>query len=490
MSYTSDEQMNSVFDRFTMVQGFKSSSASRTDIWEAVDQETGQSCIFKAFVYSFYVTNNETQQESKQIAKSAELLQHEIDVYKALRETLIVDPAINCRNILWILGEVVFEADDLHRFLEKSRKMTSDLIQCNMYRNLLFLLRLKERPRYSITDKECKYTKITLKMLQIPIRNYTIRLDLPVVYKAFITPKIDQRSLSRTLERGEISDMNTLMRYLFVILITTQLMSTAGVNQNDLHWSNILLSASSAGPSPLHKFKYFLVYNDRLILIDNPYIPILFDFDRSAVKNVEVASLRNDSVYAQGGCCPDFNPKRDFVKTLCCIWHYSRLIPNTSQYRRDIMTELITEPEIRKGIRQAHEACWLTTLYEGQYTSLMCIEKYVNKGVASRKQILDWVFKYCNYQSCTLKQLKSVAKLGTKSPHYPLLRIIANTFTSDLNSRKTQNEEQLRAVVRANIQVVETTNAKQTRVALLDEITDQWLEILTKKIQTESNLSA
>ena len=449
----------SILDQFTLIQGFDSSSASRTDIWEAKDNKTGAPFIFKAFVTQYHVTDRREEKTTADVPLSADLLLHELNTYKALRTALIDNPLINCRNILCIAGDGEFDAIDLKNFLLKNSTLSSRNIQLNIYNNLLFLLRLSDSHDRKAIDTIVKNPRtIQLGDLQIPFGNVDmIRLDYPIRYHCMITPKIDRQSLSDAIEEGKVINLSNLMRYLFVIAVTILMMSSVGVNQNDLHWGNILLSKSYYGPSPLHKRKYLLIFDDKVLLIDNPRIPILFDFDRAAIQNVRVPDLEADDMYSMGGNCPNFHRKRDFLKFLCCIWHYCNILqkrdPAAQTVQKEIMNTLVFSESIRSAITSSHRACWLTSA-ENQNISILCMSEALDKGMTSVLDIIRWVERKANFISCTVNELVAFPKQKALSIGRTRVQTLIREFSEDLTAEQLSSPQLLEQVVRANIQFI------------------------------------
>lgn len=485
--------MSDIFDRFKIVQGFKSDSASRSDIWESTDRQTGKSVIFKVFVYEFQSSGTEDDQEFIEIPYNRDGFLHEINVYQTLREYLIDDPSVNCRNILCIVGGGTFTKDDLYAALKRDTNLTPQNIQFNLNENIRFLLHLKEKPRYSITRELKKVPKLTAAHWAIPMKHdRTVRIDLPVQLGCFITPKIDQLTIEDAMEK-KIINIQDCFRYLYVVFMTLLLMSSIGVNQNDLHWGNILLSKTYVGPSPRHKKSYFMIYKDQVILIDNPLIPIVYDFDRTSINHRRIATLEyNKDYYATGGNCPRFHVKRDFVKTLCCIFQYCNRIRASEpggpqetalrQIQMEIMGNLITSEQVRNAILRSDEACWLST--EQQDNSILCFDKELLRGVVSRQVIIDWCMSKCNYLTCTLAEFAQAASRQTAAASYTKVKKMCAIFQKDLpvHLRHASNDDELRATIQSNIQIINYGKRRydvtRERQRLLETLTTQTLSLL------------
>lgn len=448
--------------QYRLIQGFDSDSASRTDILDVEDLKTGMHYIMKLFVIEFKSYDQRKKETHSEVPLSADLLVHELNIYLALRTRLVEDPSVNARNILCIAGHGELSIKDLYEIVRNgATALSGDNIRYNLYRNLLFLLRLgKEKKRNSLTRVERNPPIIQETDLLVPYGNVdVVRLDKPISYAFFMTPKIDRMSLADAVENGDIRRMSDLMQYLFVIAITLQLMSAVGVNQNDLHWGNILLSKSYFGPSPYHKRIYlmFLAEENRLLLINNPGVPLIYDFDRAVTYQGSSAEFTDYIMKGGGylgGNCVHFNPKRDFLKMLCCLWHYCRDIKTTESntIRNQIMQDLIWNDEIKEAIRTSHHGCWMTS--QDQSYSLLCVDDKVNKGMATRDAMIRWIAGYCAFSSCTLTELRSAANDKAQSSAYQNVKAMITMFKSDMNPKQFASLDVLKSTIRCNIQVV------------------------------------
>lgn len=466
---------------FEMVQGFKSNSASNTDIWEANDKRTQKPVIFKAYIIAYYVEQNGkvTLERRKETDADYALLLHETKVYRSLRDHLIVP--YNVRNILCIAGEGRFTSAQLVNFIRTSTRVKPKLddaaINHNVLSNGRFLLDIsRERSRASITsDRWLNTPPLTAADLKVPMKKNPgafVRFDKPIEYGCMVTPKINQLPFGQFVSAGGFTP-KVFMNYFAVLLLTLFLMSTWGVNQNDLHWYNILMDDKFFGPDPRHKRKYFIVYGEDVYLVDNPYILYLYDFDRAAVAKHVNQTLSSRTHYSQGGSCPKFHPKRDFVKTLCCA--YKALEDLTSsqdpqlvniaaadkaefgRIQDEIFRTLVLTDELRVAITEANTYCWMTT---GD-TSVMCSDSTIEKGLTTRERIVEWALGRTSYARFTLTELAQLSRSPTLTgaPEFPKLSAIFQRFRSDLPAG-VLTEDELKLYVVANTQFVAKGGAK------------------------------
>jgi len=459
---------------FEMVQGFKSNSASNTDIWEAIDKRTQRRVIFKAYILAYYLEQNGkvTLERRKESDPDYALLIHETKVYRSLRDQLIIP--YNVRNILCIAGEGRFTSAQLVNFIRTSTKVKPKLDDASINHNVLsngrFLLDIsRERSRASITsDRWVNTPPLTAADLKVPLKKTGgyVRFDKPVEYGCMVTPKINQLPFGQFIVAGGFTP-KVFMNYFAVLLLTIFLMSTWGVNQNDLHWYNILMDDKFFGPDPRHKRKYFVVYGEEVYLIDNPYILYLYDFDRAAVSKHINQTLTSRTHYSQGGSCPKFHPKRDFVKTLCCAYKALQDLispddpqlvsiaaadkPEFMRIQDEIFRTLVLTDELRSAITDANTYCWMT---KGD-TSVMCSDSIIEKGLVTRERIVEWALGRTSYARFTLRELSQLSRSPTftGAPEFPKLSAIFQQFRSDLPAG-VLTEDELKLYVIANTQFV------------------------------------
>jgi hypothetical protein len=63
--------------------------------------------------------------------------------------------------------------------------------------------------------------------------------------------------------------------------------------------------------------------------------------------------------------------------------------------RKDIITQLITNPTIQHMVRSINDhACWLKTDYND---SIYCDEKLLDTGMIHEDDIVNWSFSYCSW---------------------------------------------------------------------------------------------
>jgi hypothetical protein len=446
---------------FDMVGGFDSNSASKSDIWEAIDKRTQKPVIFKAFILEHYEQRPDGTLESVRgkMDDDLGLMYHEIRTYKSLREQVILP--YNARNILCAVGEGDFSSSQLYQFIKNSPhvKLSDNAINQNLLFNAKFLLdvgRAREKRSSITTTHRDSLPPLQRADLQIELTNGSkIRLDKPIRYGCIITPKLKQTTLGKLVEEDALS-AKEFANYLFIVMVTIWIMASKGVNQNDLHWWNILLDDTYFGPNEKHKRKYLMVYNDRVILIDNKFIPYIYDFDRAAVARQIVPPLVGKKYLSKGGNCPRFHPLRDFAKTVCNIYKSLEGAVQSGNaalraIQDDALYKLVKSDFLRDGIRNSTQSCWMTS---GD-TSLMCSDSTLDQGLARPEEMVEWCLGKTGYKSFTLDELRAVtsARSLRDSPEYAKIRGVLDAFRSDIPSSVT-SEEDYRAYLTVNTQFV------------------------------------
>jgi Asp-tRNA(Asn)/Glu-tRNA(Gln) amidotransferase C subunit len=107
-----------------------------------------------------------------------------------------------------------------------------------------------------------------------------------------------------------------VMQVVFAVLYNVSQLAQAGINHNDLHTDNILLTQSYRRDSKtgvVESKAYLVATPDATYYLDAPLYPVLFDFDRATMSD-EPNSGNKDT--APSGQCYTFMGQRDCVKFL------------------------------------------------------------------------------------------------------------------------------------------------------------------------------
>lgn len=431
-------------DRYRILKGFPSKSGSRTDIMVIQDKVDNKDYIFKIFVEDYILNTPNGRYHKKTIDQ--ETLIHEIRMYKTIKEHIIIP--FNVRNILCISGDGTFNKKEYFNLIQKSTDLAPRQIENNIIENTLFMLSYSDK-RQPIDTK--------IPMENIKFRRHTwfnnqswIDWTQPIVYHCIITPRIQSLNLQKVVQEGMQTRMlnaNRFMNYMFIILLTEFIMSSFGLNQNDLHWQNILMDDKYFGPSDKHKLTYLLVYNNTILLVDNPYIPYIYDFDRTAMRNKYFKFLDNKS-FVSGGNCPTYHSKRDFIRTLCMI--YSMIddtasdVPEFQEIQKDIFS-FIPNSRIQNIIRKdLKTSCWLEDI---DNVSVSCKPNLL-KDIASSDVILNWALSKTEYKRFTLDELLDIEQKKKESSYYSNVKNIIDSFGKGLDPKDMNS-------IYANIQFIQ-----------------------------------
>jgi len=360
-------------------QGLDKNSASRTDI--LIAEKHHQLLIIKLFV---------SDMGSKPMGEE---YRHELLIYQRLTKELISNPFLHIRNIVPLNESIQYTFEEFYRKLcqdLQSNTLSSHQLLRNLVENTLFMLG-QTKTRVKINQEKTIDHPLSMDALKDYGLNHLNLLSTQ--FTGMVTPKMESLSFSSFFYH-HITTVPELMDYLFLILITQFAMSEIGINQNDLHWGNILVDHHYVAPHQTRH--YLLMYEDSLLWIDKPYTPYLYDFDRASIRGQKIPHLQ---LVKHGGNCPTFHPKRDLLKTLCCLYHAcvhkSKTQPAFSTIARFIMRQLITSPSIKKNIRSTNASCWMETA-RGK-NSMLCNNKELEKGVKSWKECLEWVYSQTQY---------------------------------------------------------------------------------------------
>jgi len=441
-----------MLSQYRMIHGYPSDSGSDTDIWEAQDIQTGKFYIFKVFVKD-YTTFSNTGRKHKVVNATSELLLHEIKMYKYLRDKLIYGR--NARNILCIQDNFSFTRDELAvalRFVKP--QLSKETITGNIMRNFKYLVLATER-RESITANIPFSRGDYVQYWKELYSRRNIKYDeVDFKYECIITPRIKNLTFLDFLNQKPIS-LQQFSRYIFIIFVTLYLLLSVGVNQNDIHWKNILLDDTYFGPPPYHKRDYLLVYKDRVLYIDNAYIPFIFDFDRAALKGSVVKQMVRDKAYISGGNCPKYHPKRDFLRMLCNIFSYyshKTIFGEEERFLQELLTVHVRSEYVRKVIREAPRRKYGCMMSEDREAfSVLCVPKYL-KDISEPEVLLDWILSKTDYESFPWKEVVS----GVYSPQSS--RVISK-FVKNIPTQLPQEVQ--KQWIYTNVQFVEHKSERE-----------------------------
>jgi len=376
---------------FEFIEGYSANSASPTDIWKVRKKSDGKYFIIKIFVIQLnldkYYLNTE----------DSALLLHEQNVYKYLKKDVVVEE--NARNILPLYSEGSMTYKQLLNILTTSKKNSKEQLESNFIYNLLALI-FKHTSRIAVSEKNSKIDLSYLYNYEYNKKQYVLNLH-DCTYGYICTPAINQLTLSDYFSKE--FDMRKIMRYIFLVFLNTMILSANGINQNDLHWGNILMSNKFYGYTEYYNKDYLLIFGNLVLVIRNTYIPIIYDFDRSAVNGQEIKLLKG---YEYAGNCPNFHPNRDVLKTICNIYHYledkrSQDKSNSGFYKdiqHRMLQTLVKKQSLREAIIDSSNAsCWFET---NANVSRLCLTADLN-ALESTQQMMSFTLQYADYDMYT-----------------------------------------------------------------------------------------
>jgi|694.fasta_scaffold103421_4 hypothetical protein len=402
----------------------KGDSASATTFFTIRDRKTKKEYFVKLFVESV----------KGKPPYSYALLKHELDVYHKLYRDL---KPYNIRNILFP-----------HRTVQDlSYKELVEFVSEKMTEN-----QAKKYVKNCTKEMLGKHMKVPAQ--NIPSITYMGSISDKVVYDKF-------RNFTEFLsDTKKYWTRRKLSRYMAILVLTLYQMSNIGVNQNDLHFGNIMVSQRRYGSTPFHCQRYLIVTPKDTFIVDNEYTLLVFDFDRAAIRNEYISEL---SRAEHGGNCPSFHEKRDLLRVICVLFqHIYHLIATHSEvfdFQQLMLDSLVRDPYIRDRIKNAFDTCWLEYRYrtpDGEVvTSISCIDEWLTNGLASVSEILTFFFRHAKFKRVPTKKLiqndASAIQLVTKE--------LAKDYLWTLDHSQLINDADLEKFITANIQYTRLLSA-------------------------------
>jgi serine/threonine protein kinase len=219
----------------------------------------------------------------------------------------------------------------------------------------------------------------------------------------------------------------------FVILLCVSYLAKIGINHNDIHLDNVLLNWNYTGANKYHKNPYLIVYGEYVMLIDNLFIPIIFDFDRAVVKdNTENNKVIEAFGTLRSGNCPSFHEKRDILRILCSLCKLTNV--KYGRYNKlcnEVLKDIISVPELIREIENTTED-HCTLEIDNKDDSALCWDRYLDSGVKDNWEIVDWFLKQTTYKKFRLSEFIDVSIKLKQSPYYKNIRLIINEFGKGL----------------------------------------------------------
>ena len=423
---------------YELVKGRESNSASATDTYVVRSQETGDRYFIKLFV------KNTDRSGAEKVPSTYHFLKNEIRVCRHLKCTLFDD--YNIRNVLLPSGEGKATYQDIFDMVQRSsfNKLTDSQIKRNIIKNSDYMLDPHKRSREAVDAS------------RNPLRlRETIKHIDKFKYKFMMTPLVKgiYENFGEFILKSTWTDQS-ISKYMAIICYTLLQMSEVGVNQNDLHFGNILVNRKMFGPTSYYMRNHLIVTPTDTYIIDNEFSVFVFDFDRATIKGQYNMQLED---YAFAGNCPHYHEKRDMLKVICSVYKYTQSHRSLSKFRKEMLDKLVHNNFVYSKIKAyADEDCCLEMK---NYTPAVgCRNEYLDSGLSNNQDIVAFFFKYAKFKSVPTADIvnnvpRSVEKVA---------RAIGKQFP------KTTREE-LKKYVKSNIQFSQGTKNRTRIVSTLQK---------------------
>lgn len=409
-------------DEFEFVKGFPKTSASKTDFWKLRRRSDGKYFALKIFVHSL---------DNGYKTFDYSLLKHEIRTYKFLKKKLI--DMDNVRNILMVYGIGVITFEDIIYFILKSPY--TSLSKRNIVNNLMY------NTKFMIREKSSRIQFDKPSDIETFLSNAS-----EYSYAYMLTPFLDGPTFGQFITGRYVGKWNIkkFCNYVSVVMVTLYQMMRVGINQNDLHMSNILLSNKLYGPTEFHSKVYLLIFSDTTFIVNNEYTSLIYDFDRAALYGKYVSELEK---FEHGGNCPLFHNKRDFIRVLCGLYQFLPLVqdddPNLRMLRNVIVNKFLLSNKLKNSVKRSNKSCWMET--RGS-TSTQCDNSLLDTGMIDVDVIVKFFLRQTNFKTLPTVALLETTKAKQISEH---LYITNKWKVTTVNTAET-----IRKYIFANIQFV------------------------------------
>lgn len=416
---------------YNFIQPFDISS-SKTDVWLVEDRKTLQKFVLKLFV---------NLDEKGKHPPSYEMLKNEIQTYGLISKQLIKKNDV--RNIIPLHLYGSASAKELIEFIHRSVKnknLTREMLEQNLFGKTLYMLDAIGKTDFTIVTV-AKKRRSMLGKHQLNIHK--------VVYSYLLTPFVENVSnFGDFVERPEIYRNPTeLFRYILIVLVVIFHLSRVGINQNDFHLGNVLITKREFGFSKEHRQSYFLVFDNKTLLIENEYTPFVFDFDRSVLHNRTHKYLES---LEELGSCSSFHDKTDLIRFLAEMdFEFRRFIsddPSVSSIYKPIRQQLA------KWCRNPKLKTYLTKLDPFQQDSnldksIVCIKKVLTEDFVDLETVLRYAASYAQYPSFETKkiiaadsaELRKIRSEYYKSNSFPPNELHCVEFVTAMFDSKTKH---------------------------------------------------
>lgn len=425
---------NSLHTEFQIIGNIQGNTGSSSDMYVLEHKKTGNEYFLKLVV---------KKTDRGDSPEYYFLFQNECLIYKYLKSELI--DKYHARNILPLekIGNLSYE--QWFRLVRNS-PLSPDLSDNQIDRNLLLIT------EFMIEERE---TRQQIDTPRAPRPSGIIKnIDL-FRYSYLMTPLIesDYPNFAKLLRELSIQE---ICKYMSVLFFTVYQMIKVGVNHNDLHFGNILVR--NFQPQDFQSKSYLIATPKTTFIIDLPYTLLIFDFDRSVIKNKHNIYLED---YAVLGNCPDFHPRRDILKLICGLYRNIKWLmmnetvsidhSEITEFLEHMLYHLIPDEYIRAKIHETSN-CFL----EMDDIALGCRDEYLDLGVSDIGKTLGFFLqqsKFIRISTIDLINNEPVA-----------LEIVSRKMIRDFTNRFTLKKSNLDRFVKNNIQYTELFKGRQKLV--------------------------
>lgn len=373
---------------YEITKAIESTSASATDTFIVQHKQTGMNYFVKLFI-------KKTDNARKPVPKSYFYLKNEIRICRYLKCALV--DKYNVRNILLPVSEGKLTYEDLFNLVKESR--TNTLTDTQIRRNIIVNTEYMMNQRKTIKERKPIDAVRTVRTKGI-VKN----ID-KFTYKFMLSPLVQglYENFSEFLSKpkpGWKWTVQNISRYFAIVCYTLLQMAEVGVNQNDLHFGNILVNRKMFGPTPYHMRIHLIVTPTDTYIIDNEFTVFIFDYDRSVLKGEYNESFK---CFEYAGNCPHFHLKRDLLKALCGFYKHMSKYRYLQSFREDMIKTLVTHDYVYSKIVHSHKYCWLSV--DSERPAVGCRNEYLNEGLVDSQEIVSFFFEQAKFKSIPTKQL-------------------------------------------------------------------------------------
>jgi hypothetical protein len=405
---------------YELVKGRESSSASATDTYVVQSRETGDRYFIKLFV-------KHTDRSGKnKIPSTYYFLKNEIRVCRHLKCTLFDD--YNVRNILLPAGEGKATYQELFEMVRLSsfNKLSDSQIKTNITKNSDYMLDPHKRYREPV-DVSKNPERVKEKIRQIEKFNY----------KFMMTPLV--KGLYENFGdfiKNSTWTSQSISKYMAILCYTLLQMTEVGVNQNDLHFGNILVNRKMFGPTLYYMRNHLIVTPTDTYIVDNEFTLFVFDFDRATVKGQYNTHLED---YAFAGNCPHYHEKRDMLKVICSLYKHTEGHRGLGHFRNDMLDKLVHNDFVYSKIKTYGDKHCNLEIDKHYGPAVACRNEYLDTGLSDNQDIVAFFFKHAKFQSVPTADILNNVPRSVEKVSQAIAKQFPKTTPSELKKYVKSN---------------------------------------------------